>query len=591
MLLKGRLIFLASLGVGIPLYFFLRFDVPPTIAFQSLVRFCRATYIATLIGFDFKYSFKEIERGDPEFERVLSEVSARSAARLLWLCRKNRGIYTKAGQHIASLNHVAPAEFIETLSVLQDQADSLPLSVVRSVIEAEIGGKIKDVFSEFDETALAAASLAQVHRAVIRDTGQEVAVKVQYNDVAQMFEGDIFTIRFLVGALGYFFENYDLKWIVDEFEPALKQELDFELEGRNSERTKRNFKEWKQIYVPEVIWDLSGRTVLTMEFIRGLKISDTEGMKRAGISRAEASKLVVDCFAEQIYVHGWIHSDPHPGNLLLRKRDGKTQLVVLDHGLYREFKDPHRTWYCHFWNALVLRDTPNIEKYGRLLGAGDYWNILSVLLIFRPPGNNDVGLTKKMSKADLEEIRGMMVKLGLKEGGEGGERGVQKGLVERGGVAPEVGEVVNAEDEDLRDALSGAVSGDLTNRRRKHRGAGFKLVNDLLQSLSRDLLFVLRTTNLVRSANKQMGDTVNRFQQFARAAVRGLAVTKNGAEGIDGTDEIVDGVVGRGQSVILWWNMVKFELALFLWDWIDRTLTYLLGRKFQPALDSRHPDE
>lgn len=96
--------------------------------------------------------------------------------------------------------------------------------------------------------------------------------------------------------------------------------------------------------------------------------------------------MVIKCFADQIYVHGWIHSDPHPGNLMARKlANGKTQIVLLDHGLYRSFPNPHRKWYCKLWKAIILRDQDKIEKYGRKLGAGDYYKIFALVLSFRPP--------------------------------------------------------------------------------------------------------------------------------------------------------------------------------------------------------------
>src|SRR5690349_4106869 len=91
------------------------------------------------------------------------------------------------------------------------------------------------------------------------------------------------------------------------------------------------------------------------------------------------------CFAEQIHIHGWIHSDPHPGNLLARKVNGVTQLVLLDHGLYRAFEEKHRLWYCKLWRAMLLRDNARIDKYGRKLGAGDLSNVLALFLTFRPP--------------------------------------------------------------------------------------------------------------------------------------------------------------------------------------------------------------
>jgi len=208
-----------------------------------------------------------------------------------------------------------------------------------------------------------------------------------------------------------------------------------------------------------------------MEFVHGCKINDLKALNNAGISPTEAATLLAECFAKQIYVHGFIHSDPHPGNLLVRKFNKKTQLVLLDHGLYKEFPEKLRIWYCKLWRALVLRNNEEIDKYGRKLGCGEYSALFALILTFRPPTNIDIGLEKKLTEQDRNEIRTM---------------------------------------------FKGISFGD-----------GLKIITELLKSLPPELLFVLRTTNLLRSINNDLGSLVNRFAIMARMSLRGIHKKKS----------------------------------------------------------------
>lgn len=183
------------------------------------------------------------------------------------------------------------------------------------------------------------------------------------------------------------FPHFQFGWILPDFRAALESELDFSNEGRNAERAAQLFKGNRHVYIPKIHWKTSSRHILTMEWVDGIKINNVSGIAALGFQGPTVAQTLIDLLSEQIFVHGFIHCDPHPGNILVRKnsnRPSEPQIVLLDHGLYQEFPDKLRLPYCKLWRALLLRNSEDIEKYGRQLGAGDYYNLLSLLLTFRP---------------------------------------------------------------------------------------------------------------------------------------------------------------------------------------------------------------
>ncbi|KAK1263358.1 hypothetical protein QJS04_geneDACA017505 [Acorus gramineus] len=203
---------------------------------------------------------------------------------MLRLCEANKGFYVKAGQFISSMRRI-PKEYSVTLSSLQDQAIPFHFEAIKKVIINNLHKEFSELFLSFDEQPVAAASIAQVHHALLKDK-QEVAIKV--------------------------FPDYRFDWAVSEFEKTIAMELDFVQEAKNSERTAKNFEKKKFIRVPCVYWDLTTKQVLTMQFCDGHKVDDVEYLKEIGINPAKVAKALVELFAEMIFVHGFLHGDPHP---------------------------------------------------------------------------------------------------------------------------------------------------------------------------------------------------------------------------------------------------------------------------------------
>jgi len=208
------------------------------------VRFLRTMSNAALTAADYKMNLPT-DKASPDYKSTLSEINLRAASRLLAVCRKNGGLYTKFGQNVANMNNVLPKEFTETLAPLQDKATPIPADEALAAVEKQLGVPWDHVFSEFDKEAAAAASLAQVHKAVLKTTGETVAVKLQYPGLQNQVKGDLTTLKFLTDIVGYLFPGFSYSWMTPEFENNMTLELDFLQEARNS---KSCFLPFKIIY-------------------------------------------------------------------------------------------------------------------------------------------------------------------------------------------------------------------------------------------------------------------------------------------------------------------------------------------------------
>ncbi|KAF9212714.1 hypothetical protein CPC16_005522 [Podila verticillata] len=391
-------------------------------------------------------------------------VHQRCADRLLRLCRLNTGIYCKAGQHVASLTYVVPGEYTNTLSVLQDRAPFKSMKEVEHMFMEQFGKHPNELFSEFEPVPMAAASLAQVHRAVTKD-GRIAAVKVQYNDVSRLFKTDMWTMQTLSDMVGFLFPEFELGWIVNEFRENLTSEFDFTNEAKNGEATKERFKNRKDFYVPEIYWDLSTKKILTMEFIDGVKVNDVEGLLKLGVSPTWVRQTLLEVFAEQMYQHGVVHCDPHAGNILITKDSltGKSRFVLLDHGLYRNLDENFRYNYCQLWRALILNDQALLNQASANIGIPEnYVEFIPLIFIQRPVNAN-------------QKI------------GEG---------------------MTNEQKTNLRSSLKNVTMAE---------------VFEFLEILPRDMLLIFRTVNLTRGIHQQLGgDNVERFHINALYSTRGV---------------------------------------------------------------------
>ena len=352
-------------------------DGPATLARGSV----RAVYAASTVAMmvvDYKLAARETWRDE-------GGAHDRNARRLHAMCSANGGLYVKAGQFVSTAGGV-PMAYTRRLSKLQDDVAPSPRDAVLKVVRNEFGGRAPEaLFEMFEPEPMAAASLAQVHRAVLKD-GQKVAVKIQRPGLERSIESDISTMSALVNFTKVFFPSFDFGFMVNEFKSRLEKEIDFEAEGRNCERLGSAFADDPRIATPKIFWDVTTRRVLVMEFIEGEKLTNIEGMRAKGLDSKHAALALSDCFARMLLVHGYIHGDPHPGNLLCRAHpdgSGRTQVVLLDHGLYSELTEESRKAMSNLWIAIAVGDSARAVTAAKALQVPDEFAWLMPLALAR----------------------------------------------------------------------------------------------------------------------------------------------------------------------------------------------------------------
>lgn len=371
----------------------------------SIVRFGRAAITTAVISYDYLTSLKTVPYGTEDYWAVKSKVHLRSAERLKDLCCANRGTFIKVGQHLGALDYLLPEEYTSTLKILHSRAPQSSLREIEQVIREDLGKEIAQLFVSFEESPQGAASLAQVHKAVLHD-GRTVAVKVQHPKVQTQSSKDILVIEFLLKTVTWLFPDFGFMWLVEEAKKNMPLELDFLNEGRNAERVANMLKHFEFLKVPKIHWDLSTKRILTMEFVEGGQVNDLEYMKENCIDVNEISRNLGNMYSEMIFVNGFVHCDPHPGNVLVKKcpKANKTEIILLDHGLYQVLNDKFRLDYCRLWQSLIKTDMKRVEKYSRRLGAGDLYPLFACVLTARSwtAVNSGISQTTVTNKEDVE---------------------------------------------------------------------------------------------------------------------------------------------------------------------------------------------
>ena len=267
------------------------------------------------------------------------------------------------------------------------------------VFEHDFKCKIEDIFSSFEKDSMAAASLAQVHRATIKGTNQEVAVKLQYPTLRSQYTKDMDFIQFLVktgdkllNLNGY--NDINFSKIIGAFRESLEDELDFRFEMSNGEKSKKHFSDNKDIHIPDYYHDYCSKRVLTMEFIRGAKINDLEAIEGLCLDPKTTAKILSKAMAQMIFRHGHVHCDAHPGNLMIRpnpKKPSVAQLVILDHGFYRKYDNEFLTIYCRLWQSMITRDYATMKELSYKLGINEYYRFLPLMLLWQSRGSRKLG--------------------------------------------------------------------------------------------------------------------------------------------------------------------------------------------------------
>ncbi|KAG9325310.1 hypothetical protein KVV02_006950 [Mortierella alpina] len=429
---------------------------------RAFQRTSRTAWNGILIGWDYKFNFT------PGKADQINDLHKRVAERILHVCQTNGGLYIKLGQGIATNSSVLPACYLTTLRALYDDASSVDYSVVEKIIQKELGKEVHEVFLSFSKLPVAAASIAQVHKATLLD-GTVVAVKVQKPEIQVQIEWDLIAYRVLIKAYEYLFD-LPLSFAVDYTIKHLREETDFVNEARNSELCNEYLqtdpKLRTQVYVPKVFKEHSTKQIMVAEWVDGCRATDKAAIQGMGLSPKKVMESVVDVFAHQLFISGFVHCDPHPGNVLVRKHPdnpSRHQLLLLDHGLYMRESEAFRKQYCLFWKSLFLLDKKTITEICTLWGVGDSQMLANATLLKPYNMNRSPSITPSTNTSVLDayEIQ-MKLKTSLKD----------------------------------------------------------FLINSEL--LPKELIFIGRNMTIVRANNKTLGSPVNRINRMARWAVVGL---------------------------------------------------------------------
>ncbi|EPS58071.1 hypothetical protein M569_16745, partial [Genlisea aurea] len=285
--------------------------------------------------------------------------------------------FIKIGQQFSTRADILPQEYIDELSELQDQVPPFPSETAVSIVEEELGSPVEVIFDRFDREPIAAASLGQVHRAIIQ--GQDVVVKVQRPGLKGLFDIDLKNLR----VIAEYLQKIDPKsdgakrdWVAiyDECANVLYQEIDYTREAANAERFADNFKNMDYVKVPSIFWEFTTPQVLTMEYVPGIKINRIQALDELGVDRKRLGRYAVESYLEQILSHGFFHADPHPGNIAVDDVNGG-RLIFYDFGMMGSITRNIREGLIEVFYGVYEKDAEKVLQamfqMGVLVPTGD----------------------------------------------------------------------------------------------------------------------------------------------------------------------------------------------------------------------------
>lgn len=388
-------------------------------AWKATERSARVASALTVNINDYRVTLKE-QHDDPEVEAaMLKACHKRCAQRTLEVLEKNGSIFIKLGQHLSSMGYLLPEEWVTTFIPLQDKCPVSSYESIEEMFMKDTGVSIEEQFSEFAREPIGAASLAQVHIAVLKDTEQKVAVKVQHPSLEEWVPLDLALTRFTFQTLKKAFPDYDLSWLSTEMDESLPVELDFSQEGKNAMEARDFFKKHTSfpLIIPSVI--SANKRILVMDFVPGARIDDGDYLDQHSISRTEVSATLARIFNTMIFQSGApLHCDPHGGNIAIRANPSRRypynfDLILFDHGLYRHPEDKMRRDYAKLWLAVIEGDEKKMRKYAYEVGGitDEQFPLFASAITgrdYRVLTRGDVATTARdqAEKEDIDEVFG-----------------------------------------------------------------------------------------------------------------------------------------------------------------------------------------
>lgn len=269
--------------------------------------------------------------------------------------------FVKLGQIASTRPDLLPEEIIHELEKLQDQVSPFSFEEVRNIVQKELGADLNQIFRQFADVPLAAASIGQVHQAILH-SGEKVAVKVQRPNIANVIETDLEILQDLAILAERRLEwaaRYQIRDMVDEFSRSLRAELDYTIEARNAEKISNQFKNDPNIYIPKVFWEYSTKKVLTMEYVEGVKFNELERLKQNGYNLKNLADRLTKAIFRQIFIEGFFHGDPHPGNVLVLPGEA---IAFIDFGMVGRLNPEMKYHFSSLVIALMRQSTDGVIK-------------------------------------------------------------------------------------------------------------------------------------------------------------------------------------------------------------------------------------
>ncbi|KAI9248853.1 ABC1 family-domain-containing protein [Phascolomyces articulosus] len=480
---------------------------------QTFQRSGKAIATGTVIALDYQWAL--MNAPEEEKESAKSACHKRSAQRVLDTLQSLGGIYIKWGQHISSMIFVLPEEWTSTLAVLQDRCEraSSPQEI-RQLIYMDTHHTLEDLFSYFDFEPIGVASLAQVHRARLKETGEWVAVKIQHPKLDEFCRIDINTVSWIFDTIQSIFPNFGFYWVAEDMRESLPQELDFSFEAENARKVTKQFAEdCTSLVVPKVLW--ADRRIICMEYICGTRIDDLEYMKKHHIDPSAVSTELISIFSQMMFLHGFVHCDPHPGNIMIRANENSDtgrnfDIVLLDHGVYRTLSKELRVNYAHLWTSLIEGDEDGIERYCALVGGCDHRLFASMLTGREWHTIRSTSLSSARTTIEIDRV---------------------------------------------------------ANKPTLHF---FRRIADILSSLPRVMLLLLKTGDLLRNVDELLRNA-SKPGQYRTYAIMGQFCAK--AVWVEAKQSIVEKVTTAGFSwqlvkrfAVAWWNYHRLEYSLWAYN-------------------------
>jgi ubiquinone biosynthesis protein len=320
-----------------------------------------------ILGVLFKYGFGDLVdtlKIEQYFEIGLQWISKKRRDQIEKLTRAERvriameelgPTFVKLGQILSTRPDLIPLEYTRELSKLQDHVPVFPYEDALRIIESEVGKSPEEIFSHLEKTPLAAASIGQVFRARLRD-GEDVVVKVQRPGIRKTIEVDLEIMFHLAGLMERHLEEIEVHRptrIIEEFAHTLEREIDYRIESLHIESFARQFLEDETVYVPKVFRELTTERILTMEYVNGVKASEVDVLRKEGYDLEEVARRGADLIMKQVFIHGFFHADPHPGNVFILPNN---VICYLDFGMMGRISRQEREDFADLVMQLAHRD-------------------------------------------------------------------------------------------------------------------------------------------------------------------------------------------------------------------------------------------